>query len=206
MSKALQLLQSRQVNFLSGFVLAALWAAFAYVHILKFQKTAEVPLLLFFLAETLTALFFLFRSTPQTISSDPKDWLLAIGGTFLPLLLRPAAWGIVPAASIALVAGVGIQILALLSLNRSFALVAAKREIKTSWMYRIVRHPIYASYFLTLTGYVLTNTTLQNLVIYATTLAFLCARIFKEEKHLALDPSYRQYMLDVRYRLFPYIF
>jgi len=48
-----------------------------------------------------------------------------------------------------------------------FAIVAAKREIKTEWMYRIVRHPIYASYILTFGCYVLVHTTLANLLVYA---------------------------------------
>ncbi|MNG26052.1 hypothetical protein D3C84_1109840 [compost metagenome] len=73
-------------------------------------------------------------------------------------------------------------------------------------MYRIVRHPIYASYCLTFSGYVLTNTTLTNMAVYAMTIGFLCTRIFREERHLALDPRYREYMLDVRYRLIPLIF
>jgi len=109
-------------------------------------------------------------------------------------------------ASIAISAGTAIQILGLISLNRSFALVAAKREIKTAWMYRIVRHPIYASYCLTYAGYVLSNTTLNNVIIYILATGLLCARIFREEQHLAIDPLYREYMQAVRYRLVPYIF
>ncbi|HTN67440.1 MAG TPA: methyltransferase, partial [Burkholderiaceae bacterium] len=85
-------------------------------------------------------------------------------------------------------------------------LVAAKRKIKTAWMYRIVRHPIYASYCLIFTGYLLANTTLYNLLVYAVSLIFLGARIFREESHLALDPAYRGYMHEVRYRLVPFIF
>ena len=99
-----------------------------------------------------------------------------------------------------------LQIVSLLSLNRSFALVAAKREIKTAWMYHVVRHPLYASYFVVFGGYVLAHTTLVNLLVYAITAGFLYARIFREERHLALDPAYREYMLEVRYRLVPFVF
>jgi len=200
------ILQSSRTSFYSGVFLATVWGTFAYIHIVAFQKTGEISLLMFFLSETLTAAFYIFRSEPATVSTLPLDWLVAIGGTIAPLFLRPAPWGVLPMASIAISAGTVIQILGLISLNRSFALVAAKRKIKTAWMYRIVRHPIYASYCLTYAGYVLSNTTLSNVFIYLLATGLLCARIFREEQHLALDPLYREYMQGVRYRLVPYIF
>lgn len=109
-------------------------------------------------------------------------------------------------ANIAIVVGAFFQILTIISLNRSFALVAAKREIKTAWMYRIVRHPLYASYCLVFLGYMLTNTSLANVLVYLAAMIFLCLRIFREEKHIALDPVYREYMLKVHYRLIPFVF
>ena len=98
-----------------------------------------------------------------------------------------------------------MQIMSVLSLNYSFALVAAQRVIKTAWMYRFIRHPIYASYCLSLSGYVLTNSTLENGAVYIISILFLYLRILSEEKHLSLDPSYREYKLKVRYRLIPFI-
>lgn len=206
MNSLLTILQSSRVNIYIGVILATIWGFFAYAHMLKFQMTHEWSLLLFFFAETLTATMYIFRSEPKTVSVVPIDWLIAIAGTFAPFFFRPTTWGVLPWASIAIIVGATFQILGVASLNRSFALVAAKREIKTGWMYRIVRHPIYASYCLTFTGYVLTNTSTANIIVYVITIGFLCARIFREETHLALDPMYREYMHDVRYRLIPYIF
>lgn len=206
MSSLSEFLQSKRANMYSGVILASIWGIFAYAHLMGFQKTQNWALLLFFFSETLTAGFYIFRSDPKTVSVVPFDWLVAIGGTFAPLFLRPTSWGMLPVASIAIMAGTCIQILGLLSLNRSFAIVAAKREIKSAWMYHIVRHPIYASYCLTFTGYLLANTSLANLLIYLTSIVFLCIRIFREEKHLALDSVYRAYMRKVRYRLIPLIF
>lgn len=200
------ILQSRRANFYSGVILATTWGIFAYAHLVQFQKSHEPALLLFCFSETLTAALYIFRSDPKTISLVPLDWMIAIGGTFAPLFFRPSAFAVFPWATTLIVAGATIQILGVLSLNRSFALVAAKRKIKTAWMYRIVRHPIYASYCLTFTGYVLTNTSPGNITIYLIAIGFLCARIFREESHLSLDPIYREYMRAVRYRLVPFIF
>lgn len=206
MSTLAEALQSKRVNICSGIFLAVIWGIFAYAHMLGFLKTHQWPLLLFCFSETLVVTFYLFRSRPKTISVNPFDWIIAIGGTFTPLFFRPALWGILPLANIAIIAGAFFQILSIISLNRSFALVAAKREIKTGWMYRIVRHPLYASYCLVFLGYVLTNTTLANVLVYLIAMVFLCIRIFREEKHIALDPLYCEYMLKVHYRLIPYIF
>ncbi|MNE10960.1 hypothetical protein D3C80_1036990 [compost metagenome] len=199
-------LQSRWLGFYSGVFLAGLWSVFAYVHLTLFLETYQLTVLLFCLSETLTAILYIFRSEPKTVSLIPVDWLMAVVGTFVPLLFRPEAWGVLPWASFLIVVGAVIQVLGVISLNRSFALVAAKRVIKTAWMYRVVRHPIYASYCLTFTGYVLVNTSLANITIYAVTIGCLIARIFREEAHLSLDPLYREYMQGVRYRLVPFIF
>ena len=206
MPSLLAILQSSRTSFYSGAFLATVWATFAYIHIIAFHKTGEISLLMFCLSETLTAAFYIFRSEPKTVSILPIDWLVAIAGTIAPLFLRPAPWGVLPMASIAISVGTTIQILGLISLNRSFAIVAAKRVIKTAWMYRIVRHPIYASYCLTYAGYVLSNTSVSNVLIYAVATGLLCVRVFREEQHLALDPLYREYMQGVRYRLLPFIF
>ena len=190
----------------SGIFLAVIWGFFAYAHLMGFLKTQEWLLLLFCFSETLVVFFYIFRSKPTTVSDYPFDWIVAVCGTFSPLFFRPALWGILPVAKFAIILGALFQILSVISLNRSFALVAAKREIKTSWMYRIVRHPLYASYSFVFIGYVLTNTTFTNSIIYVLSMGFLCIRIFREEKHLALDPLYCEYMNKVRYRLIPLIF
>lgn len=205
-NKLLQILESRAFNVYSGVPMAILYGLFAYAHYSRFLATHDWIMVLVLIFETLSAWFFIVRSEPKTVSLDPYDWLVAVIGAFTPLFFRPAAWGVLPAATILIVLGDMLQLVSMLSLNRSFAIVAAKREIKTAWMYRIVRHPLYASYFLSFGGYVLVYTTLANLLVYTLMVGFLCARIFREERHLYMDPVYRAYMLDVRYRVIPFVF
>lgn len=205
MNRLTSLLVSRMAHMLSGLFLALLYGIFAYVHLLSFFKTQQITMILFCFSETLLVFFYIFRSKPVTISVNGFDWMVAIIGTFAPLFFRPTDWGLLPLAKYAIIVGVIAQILGLISLNHSFALVAAKRKIKTGWMYRFIRHPIYASYCLSLLGYVLTNTSLTNVVVYLVSMVFLCIRMVREEKHLMLDPIYIEYMSKVRYRLIPYI-
>lgn len=194
------------VHILTGVLMAPLWGWFAYRHVTVFLLTNEWSYLFIFISESLGASFFLVRKFPQSVSAAPFDWIVAVLGTFSAFLLLPADWGVVPAAKHAVVVGSGLTILGMISLNRSFAIVPAKREIKTSGMYRFVRHPLYASYVVTLTGYVLANTTLENALIYAFVMGCMFIRMFREEKHLSLDAEYRQYMQQVRYRLIPFVF
>jgi protein-S-isoprenylcysteine O-methyltransferase Ste14 len=205
MNKVTKLLKSRLAHIVSSLFLAVVYIVFAYAHVLGYLKTHEFTWLLFALSETLLVFFYIFRTRPNTISVEFFDWLIAIIGTFAPLFFRPAEWGVLPMAKYAIIVGTVFQIMGVLSLNRSFALVAACRSIKTKWMYGIVRHPIYASYCLIFLGYVLSSTTVANVVVYSVSMIFLMLRIIREEKHLALDPLYRQYQLKVRYRLIPYV-
>lgn len=190
----------------AGLLMAILWGWFSYRHLSAFHDRGEWTYLLVCVSETLAAAFFVFRSAPISVSADPLDWLFAIAGTFMPLLFGPASWGLLPAAKHLVAVGTVLQIFGLISLNRSFALVAAQRKIKTRGMYRFVRHPLYASYLLMFTGYVLANTTVWNAAIYVMTLGFLFVRMVREEKHLALDLAYADYMQRVPYRVIPFVF
>lgn len=200
------LLRSKRANFAGAVVLAWAWGMFSYAHTLAFLSSGDWTYLLFAASETLAAVLFLLRSEAVTVSADPTDWLLAISATFAPFFFSPAADALLPDARLALVPGIAIQIAGLASLNRSYGLVAAKRTIKTGGMYRFVRHPMYASYLLSFTAYVLANTSAANALTYVVALALLLLRMLREERHLGLDPLYRAYMQQVPYRVLPWIF
>jgi protein-S-isoprenylcysteine O-methyltransferase Ste14 len=197
---------SKRLNFYSGAILAVAYGTFAYAHLVGFRQTHEWTLLLFCVSETITTFFLVFRTDPKTVSVVRSDWIVAIVCTGAPLLLRPAPWGIAPLAKYAIAAGMMIQIGGLFSLNRSIAVVAAKREIKTGGLYRMIRHPLYAGYFLAYSGYVLKNTTAANLILYFVTIVLLFVRVYREEEHLAIDSKYREYMQKVTYRIIPFIY
>ena len=193
-------------NLLLGGLLAFVYGMFAYAHLNGYRGTGDWTYLLFCAAETLAAALFLLRSDAVTVSHLPLDWCLAIGATFAPLLFAPAIQATFPRGSMLVMVGSVIQIAGLLSLNRSFGLVPAKRKIKTSGLYRFVRHPLYASYVLSSTGYVLANTSFGNVVVYICALGLLYFRLLREERHLARDLEYRAYMSRVKYRILPLIF
>ena len=200
------LFSSRRASLLTGIAMACLWSVFASAHVLAFLHGGDWSYLLFCAAETLAALFFIVRSAPVSVSTDAGDWLLAIGATFAPFLFAPSDMAIWPGARYLLAVGSLLQIAGLLSLNRSFGLVAAQREIKTGGVYRVIRHPLYASYLISLSGYLLANTSPANTAIYVTTMTMMVMRLLREERFLSTDVRYRVYMRQVKYRLLPFIF
>lgn len=206
MFRSLHIQSSTTATVLTGVPLAMLWLSFAVMHISAFMLTGALNLLVFCAAETLVAGFFLFRRPAKTFSLEPGEWCVAALGTFLPLLLKPTSMALVSGAEWGVSVGATIQIAGLLSLNRSFAIVPALREIKTGGMYRWVRHPIYASYLITLSAYVLSNYSLTNVLVWTATLSFLFLRIHLEERHLSQSPEYRGYMQRVRWRVVPLLY
>jgi protein-S-isoprenylcysteine O-methyltransferase Ste14 len=186
--------------------LALVWAFFAYRHVVVFSTTGNWSYLAFCFSETLQAVLFVFRFAPASVSTRRFDWVVAIAGTVLPLFLQPHPEGLDTHGGALVVTGLVMQVLGLASLNRSFAIVAAKRQIRTQGMYRLLRHPIYSAYLLLFSGYVFGNTTAWNVTLYCLFVACLLLRVASEERHLSIDKDYRAYAAAVRYRLIPFLY
>lgn len=198
--------QSKLSQVLIGAIMACFWLYFAVVHVQAFNSSGHWTYLVFCITESLTALLFVARSNPVSVSPDPFDWSLAVAGTFLPFLFMPSSSNLLPSAALLIFIGALGHLSGMLSLNRSFGLVPALRKVKTHGMYRVVRHPLYASYLITFCGYVLTNWSLRNLAVALVAALLLAARIQREERHLAQDSEYRAYMGRVKFRVLPFVF
>lgn len=163
--------------------------------------------------EGVVVFFLLFRRRTEQISPRWQDWLLAFAGTVAPLLVQPimvksggAALVSMPIGASLFLMGIVIQVLAKLTLGRSFGCVPANRGLKLAGPYRFVRHPMYAGYFLSHLAFLLMNPTAGNLALYAVCYTFQIPRLLAEERLLSLDPAYRDYRQAVRYRLIPGVF
>ena len=101
--------------------------------------------------------------------------------------------------------GAGMSVVAILSLGRSMGLEPAHRGLKTTWLYRLVRHPIYATYLIVVAGYLLAFPNAVNIALAAVWAGVQVARIDREERLLSQDPDYQAYRARVPYRLVPLI-
>ncbi|MGZ4409739.1 MAG: methyltransferase family protein [Gaiellaceae bacterium] len=187
---------------------AVLWLLFAVSNFAQWRATHEPIGLGATALELVVATLFVVRRSPWLVSRSPLAWAAAVIGTFGVLAARPAydpiggfewLYGGLQVAG-AIFAGV-----ALLSLGRSFGLVAANRGVRTGGPYRCVRHPVYSGYILTYAGYLLENPSLRNACLFAVVLVFQIVRIVEEERTLAGDPAYQAYRRRVRGRVVPYV-
>ncbi len=174
----------------------------------SFQQTGKWTSLLWMASEGLVILLLVFRRESRRLSRRPWDWVVALGGSFTVLLVRPADNAIIPEllGAALLIAGTGFEIYAKFFLGRSFGIVAADRGIVVAGPYRFVRHPIYLGYLVTHVGFLLSNWSARNIAVYLIVYFFQVARILSEERLLNGDPSYRAYCGRVRYRLVPGVF
>jgi protein-S-isoprenylcysteine O-methyltransferase Ste14 len=160
-----------------------------------------------FFAEEMWVVFaYVARRPARVVSQRPVDWLLAFGGTFGPVLLRPSGshphWGVVAGFDVQVI-GLIICVASFLALGRSFGFAAADRGLRRRGPYSVVRHPIYASYFFLEIGYLLQSLSVRNAVIVVFVCSCNIGRALVEERLLLSSGSYDEYRTKVRWRVLP---
>ncbi len=190
---------------LSKFGLVSVYLAFLYAHIAILRSEGfRLSLALLVAFETIMIGYVVTRRDSNDVDFTPVAVVAGLAGSFMALGFRPPS-GADDAVlgQVIQVAGLLLQLGASASLGRSFGLLPANRGIKSSGMYRIVRHPLYFSYLVTSIGYLLNNLSVRNLCVLAVGTGFQAIRIRYEERLLSSDPEYRTYVQSVRYRLLP---
>jgi len=181
---------------------------FAAANVLYWRRTGEPTGLGATLLELACAFFLIVRRPARSTSRSPLAWLATALGTFGWLAARPGGHplGGLDALYAGLqLAGLAVALASILTLRRSFGLVAANRGVCSSGPYRLVRHPLYLGYFLTQVGYGLESPTNRNWAILAVVGALQLLRIRAEERCLSDDPAYATYRERVRWRLLPQV-
>ena len=160
------------------------------------------------ISEGLIVVFTIIRRDAQMVTTRPGDWLVALLGTALPLLVKAGGHPVAPlfVGSALMAFGLIFSFYAKLTLRRSFGLAAANRGVVNSGPYRVVRHPIYAGYILMYVGFLLNNPLVLNLFLYLVAIGLLILRVMAEEIVLTRDPHYLTLLDRVHYRLMPGVF
>jgi len=181
-------------------------ALFSYSFLQFYLETHRPIGIIFFTQQTLVALAFLVRRPARMVTHRLDDWLLAFAGTFIGVLSRPTgahlAWGVWAGAALQLV-GATIAVTCILTLGRSFGFAAADRGVVTRGAYTIVRHPMYSSYLLLGSGYVLQSLSVWNSAILVIGTVCNGGRALAEERLLANNTDYLAYRRRVRRRIVP---
>ena len=181
-------------------------ALFAWAGFRHYQSTHSLIGATFFAEQLWIVAAYLVRRRARVVSTRKGDWLLAFGGTFAGVLFRPTGahphWGVVAGLDVQLV-GLAICVASFVALGRSFGFAAADRGLKRRGPYALVRHPIYASYFLLQGGYVLQSMSWRNALVMFVVCSCNVGRAVAEERLLASNGPYAEYRENVRWRLLP---
>jgi protein-S-isoprenylcysteine O-methyltransferase Ste14 len=176
----------------------ATWRSFQHTH--RFIGAA-------FLGEQLWVVAaYLVRRPAHAVSRRWVDWMLAFGGTFGGVLLRPDGahpqWGLTVGLRVQLV-GLLICVLSFVALGRSFGFAAADRGLVRRGPYAVVRHPIYSSYVVLLAGYLMQSISVRNAVVVVLVTGCNVGRAIVEDRVLAASAEHAAYRDHVRWRMFP---
>ncbi|MSP44253.1 MAG: isoprenylcysteine carboxyl methyltransferase [Alphaproteobacteria bacterium] len=188
---------------LSRSVLVTLYALLVINLYQDMQVNFRVSSFLLLVQELLLVILLLVRRPSMCTSMRPQEWVMAFAATFLPLMLGAHGNNAYLIGSVLSSAGALTGIFGVMALNRSFGIVPANRGIRTGGIYRWVRHSLYASYTVAFSGFLINNFSLNNASILAAWFVMQALRLLMEERHLAQDPEYREFMQTTRWRLLP---
>ena len=114
--------------------------------------------------------------------------------------------GLILSARIVAFVALVLGILTQFNLGRSFGILIARRKIKTSWLYSVIRHPMYFTDILFKVSMLLKMPGWINLGVFLVSAGCYVYRALLEERFLSESEEYREYMSRVRYRFIPGIF
>lgn len=171
-----------------------------------FVRTGRPTDLLLLVGESLVVILTCFRRRARVVDRGAIARIVTMASMTAPLLLRPVAGaGVISETIAAMIGGIGLLIAigGKMSLGYSFGLLPANRGVMNRGLYRIVRHPIYLGYLIAHLPFLAAHPSLSNLCLIVIGDSALIVRAFYEEQTLSLDPEYRRYRQDVKWRLLP---
>lgn len=190
-------------------ILIALFYGLAARLLANYAATHNIANVLALVSEAMVVVLALIRRTPQTITFRVDDWALAFGGACATLFLRPVAMAPLGPREI----GWALQAVGFLgalwckaALFRNFGVAPAIRGVEVRGPYAILRHPMYASYFIAQLGFLYAFATPWNAAIIGAWAAIQVLRINAEERLLKTEPRYQAYAAQVRWRLIPRLY
>jgi len=201
-----QLIMNKYSQIASNLCLGSFFTFFLVMNGRAYISTSRPSLLFYIILNSIFLVFAIIRKPAKDVDVNFLPWLFALGGTLLPLLLFPDGNEDLYLGMLIQIYGIVMAIASGMSLNRALGMVAANRGIKTNGIYRLVRHPLYFSYAISMIGFIVNNFNAYNVFVLIIHIGFQIQRIKYEERLLSKDGKYKTYMSSVKYRMFPYVY
>lgn len=203
--------QQRRERLGDLFARATLSALFVFLAVnigREFLHTGHVTGLLLLVSELLVVVLTVVRRRATVVDRSLGARIIATVSIVGIPFIRPTGGGFAPDLATAAVSVVGLAIVITgkATLGRSFGLMPANRGIVCRGIYRVVRHPIYAGYLVSHAAFLIAHPSTWNLALVIVSDLALMIRSVYEERTLAKDPEYAEYMTRVRWRVAPGVF
>ena len=152
----------------------------------------------------------LIRRTAVRISLNPLFWLITAVRSYWLFVVTTYVYVLTPiniwqahVANTLFYIGIAIIIGSRLSLGRNIGFLPARRELVTTGMYGLVRHPIHTGEVVFFISFMMRSPTALNIGLMVLGIVFVLWKSLIEEKFLKNDADYREYCQCVRYRWIP---
>jgi protein-S-isoprenylcysteine O-methyltransferase Ste14 len=201
-------LQEQAREFAARAFISSLFVVLAMRIGAEFLRTGHVTGLLLLVSEILVVVLTAVRRPAAIIDRSWRTRLVAAASIVGVPLIRPVGDALVPDVYTAVLSGAGLLIIIAgkATLGRSFGLMPAHRGLVSAGIYGWVRHPIYAGYILTHVAFLIAHPATWNVLLLVASDLSLLLRACYEERTLARDEAYVEYMHRVRWRVAPGIF
>ena len=152
----------------------------------------------------------LIRRTAKRVSINPWFWVF----TFLRnwwvyiIITYVYVYGSVQLLPLAVtdtlfLLGISIIIFSRLNLGRNIGFIPARRNLVTTGLYGLVRHPIHTGELIFIVSFMLASFTPFNFFLLLLGFIFIIVKSLIEESFLKEDKDYQEYCKDVSYRWIP---
>lgn len=175
----------------------------------EFMRTGHVTGLMLVASESLVVVLTVLRRRATLIDRSASAATVTCVSLVGPWLLRAGdASALAPDWVTALISavGLGLVVIAKVTLGRSFGLMPANRGVIVAGPYSVIRHPIYTGYLVTHVAFLLAHPDVLNVAIIAVADGALIFRALMEERVLCDDAEYRSYCRRVGWHLVPGVF
>lgn len=168
------------------------------------------PLVVLILNAVIKNLLTIIRKPPVAVSIKISHWLVAILAcnwwVFFGGLANQGSALISPSfASAISTMGLLLSFATKISLWRSFGVIPAKRQLRTTGMYSVVRHPMYAVEFLLNLAFLFGSYSEINLLLVLGSTLVNIGQALAEEDFFKFDEEYQRYKRKVKKRFVPYV-
>lgn len=191
-------------SFAFSLVLCVVWGCFTYGHVLRLLGGFDFVELLWVVYNVTITLLFLVRERPAAVSMNPVHWVVALvtsfSGFFFSSEIVCSNAVVLSAAEVILVLSILLGIVTAFVLGRSYDFAPALRGVKTGFVYRFVRHPMYLSSIVIKSAYVLKHPSIWNLGLLVFAAVLYDRRARYEEDIMSGSDLYVEYLREVRYR------